>query len=158
MWPFGSPHGPRPLFKDIAYHPHTRMRRTQIAIQAHRRCADDPRRGWTLLGAKSRGFGLGGLGTLHFIVPNGVSERPRPGPPPTQTRHVPHRSAMPRDQVLRKDERAMSAARGRPVPPPPPHRSATPSQPRRPADPCLLGGWANFSKPEIWHTGVIHVY
>ncbi len=32
------------------------------------------------------------------------------------------------------------------------HRSATPSQPRPPADPCLLGCSNNFAKPELWHT------
>jgi hypothetical protein len=32
------------------------------------------------------------------------------------------------------------------------HQSATPSQPRSPADPCLLGGLSKVDRPELWHT------
>ncbi len=50
--------------------------------------------------------------------------------------------------------RATTPTTCRRAPPPPTHthRSATPSQPRSPADPSLLGGWSNFRKPEIWRT------
>jgi hypothetical protein len=75
MCPFGAPHGLRP--SHCAWTPNglqTRMRRTQVAPKALRRCADDPRRGWGLLGADSRGVGLGRLGTQ----PNGASDHPRP--------------------------------------------------------------------------------
>ncbi len=78
MCPYSAPHGPRPSHRAWARMGPKCMRCTQVAIRAHRRCADDPRRGWGLLGAESRGAGFGGLGSKKI----GASGHPRPGPHP----------------------------------------------------------------------------